>query len=472
MIRQFTVRSIAAMLVAAILTTACQEYQAKPLDLDAHRGEFLERTTEGPAVAEIAKSIAQDPSSMSASDATFDLSDGLSLREAEAVAMVFNAQLRIARLRAGVTKATADTAGLWEDPVVGVDIGRILGSSVQPWEAIGGFSLTIPISGRLAIEKERAGAAHVAEIARVAQDEWIVRMSLRRAWCEWSAIEAQLVANAEYLDRLEQILPIVDKLEKAGEMSRSQAQLFKIERASRSSDVNDLRARVAVVELKVRRLVGLSPLATISLQASGIGAGDLEALDPIESARGGALQSKLHLTSPLLIVLRAEYEVAERTLALEIRKQYPDLTVGPGYGTQDGLEQFALGLSAPIPILNANTQAIAQAIAERDVSRASAEAAVESLVADIAQAGESLRRARVRSESLTNEIVPLVDAQFADVRQIAQLGEVDTLVLLESLNRQQEAKQSLIDALREEALAEIQLREILGPTIPMKEKIS
>ncbi len=75
----------------------------------------------------------------------------------------------------------------------------------------------------------------------------------------------------------------------------------------------------------------------------------------------------------------AEYEVAERTFELEIRKQYPDLQIGPGYGLEDGQDQVLMGLSLPLPVLNANRQAIARAEANRSVARASVEAALERL---------------------------------------------------------------------------------------------
>jgi outer membrane protein TolC len=62
-----------------------------------------------------------------------------------------------------------------------------------------------------------------------------------------------------------------------------------------------------------------------------------------------------------------------------------------------------------------------------------------------------------------SEIIPLVDDQYADARRLAQLGEVNTLVLLESLTRQQQAKVRLIEARQEEALAAIELAELAGP---------
>jgi len=60
-------------------------------------------------------------------------------------------------------------------------------------------------------------------------------------------------------------------------------------------------------------------------------------------------------------------------------------------------------------------------------------------------------------------IVPLVDAQYVDARQVARLGEVNTLVLLESLTRLQAAKVGLVEAARDEAIAAIDLDEIFGP---------
>jgi hypothetical protein len=64
---------------------------------------------------------------------------------------------------------------------------------------------------------------------------------------------------------------------------------------------------------------------------------------------------------------------------------------------------------------------------------------------------------------LRDEIVPLVDAQYTDAREVARLGEVNSLVLLESHARQHEAKVGLIEAARDEALAAIDLEELIGP---------
>ena len=62
-------------------------------------------------------------------------------------------------------------------------------------------------------------------------------MSVRRAWSEWSAMDAQLAVTRDFLSRVDQILSVVDKMELAGEMARTEARLFRIEKATKAADL-------------------------------------------------------------------------------------------------------------------------------------------------------------------------------------------------------------------------------------------
>ena len=449
--------AVCAGLVSA-LAGGCHSYERRPLDLAGHRAAFLSRTPESPEVRAFAAGL--EAARLAGVPAgTFDVADGVTCAEAEAVAMAFNAELRLSRLRAGVAAASADQAGLWEDPTLGVDLARIIQSTPEPWKVFTTLGLTIPISGRLEIEKQRAGMEHAAALARVGQSEWGVRMAIRRVWTEWSGLDAQLRTTREFVARVEQILTVVDKMEQAGEMARTEARLFRIERATKLSELAVIGSRARELELKLRQLMGMSPDAAVVFQATGIG----PAVTARASGTAEADRAGLETSSPSMLVAAAEYEAAERSLELEIRKQYPDLHLGPGVGREDGQDQVTLGLSLPLPVLNGNRRGIAEARAGREVARASAEATLEQLVAGLRAAEERLRSASERRAMLEAEIVPLVDAQYADARELARLGEVNTLVLLESLSRQQEAKLSLIGARQAESLAEIDIVEIIGP---------
>jgi outer membrane protein TolC len=457
----FNLHKWCLLLAGPLLLTSggCQSYERQPLDLAGHQAAFLARLPESAQVRSFAASLAAP----SPGGTTFDPVDGISCPEAEAMAMVFNADLRLARLRAGVTRATADHSGMWEDPTLGVDLVRILQGTPEPWKVFTSVGFTIPISGRLTIEKQRAGIEHAAELARVALQEWSVRMSVRRAWTEWSALDAELQATRDFLSRAQQIIDVVDKMEQAGEMPRTEARLFRIQSATSSADLSLLELRRTEIQLRLHQLMGMSPQAPLRLQTGGMGA-----LTTDPGGRFSQAQDAPSLIerSPALAVVVAEYEAAEKALELEIRRQYPDLNVGPGYGREDGQDQVLLGLSAPLPILNANKQGIAQARARREVARASAETTLEQLIAALHAARTRLAAFSRRRQVFESQIVPMVDAQYADARRIAMLGEVNSLVLLESLTRQQEAKVNLIQVRREEAVAAIELDELIGPADP------
>jgi outer membrane protein TolC len=436
----------------ALVAGGCQSYERRPLDMAGHHTAFLARTPESPEVRAFAEGLA----ARSPDTDGFDPADGVTCAEAEVIALVFNADLRLARLRAGVTRATAENAGLWEDPTIGVDLTRIVESTPEPWKVFTSVGITIPISGRLEIEKQRAGVEHAAELARVAQREWSVRMSVRRAWSEWTALDAQLAATREFLSRVDQILVVVDKMEQAGEMARTEARLFRIEKATKAADLALLESRAKEADLRLRQLMGMSPDAPLQFQASGVGPARASGPRVGDAA-------ELERRSPAMLVVAAEYEAAEKALELEIRRQYPDLHIGPGYGREDAQDQVLLGLSIPIPILNANRQGIAEARARREVAQAGAETTLEQAIAAMRAAEVRLAAAARRRQTFETEIVPLVDAQYSDARQVARLGEVNTLVLLESLTRQQEAKIGLVEAARDEAIAAIDLDELIGP---------
>jgi len=436
----------------ALVGAGCQSYSPKPLDLAAHREAWTIRDPASPTVRDFSQRLL---TSAGDDHTTFDPSDGLALAEAEAITLVFNPELRLARLRAGVAAAAAQTAGLWQDPVLGTDLTRIIQSSQHPWKVFSTLSLTIPISGRLEIEKARGGAQHAAQILKVHQAEWDTRVQLREAWARWSAIAQQSSATVEFLSRFEQVVAIVNRLESAGEMPRVEARLFRIEIAKGRAALALLNAETLQSQAGIRRLMGLPPAAPLTLVPGPLVTRVPAPLDQ--------LRDELDARNPALAVVKSEYQVSEHELELQVRKQYPDLTVGPGYGREDGQDQFLLNLALPIPILNRNQQGIATAIAEREVARGSFESTYEQLLGDLELAVLTLQSAIAQRTSLEVDIVPLVDQQDAESRRVAELGEVNTLLLLETLKGQQYAKQSLIAARLAESLASIRIDALIGP---------
>lgn len=432
---------------ACLLLVGCQTYQPQAASRPAHKEEWEARRASSESVKEFAKRLGETTSY----DRAFDANDGLSLGEGETVALVFNPDLRVARLRAGVAKATAEYAGLWDDPELSIDVLNITQSVPDPWVIGSALAFTIPVSGRLKVEKERAEVAMHAELERVAEAEWTVLRDVAEGWLEWSAHGHQLRQTEAILEQLDSVVESTSRLAEAGELPRTEASLFTIERASRRAERDRLRGELEESEQQLRSLMGLSPKAPLSLNPT-LSAGSVRT-DRSEPYEG----------HPILARLRREHEVADKTLLREIKKQYPDITLGPQGESDEGQSRIGFIGAIPIPILNSNKGGIAEARAEREVALAAYETEYERMVGRLAALRARLAGVRSRRATVHDELVPLVDRQVADADRLVNLGEGESLVLLESLVRSHEAKLQLIELQLEETLVQTEIRYLLGP---------
>jgi outer membrane protein TolC len=434
--------------VAALLA-GCQGYERAPLNLDAHAAALGTRVSSPEALREFVDRLAETGQP---APECFDYSDGLSPAEGEVLALFYNPDLRLARLDAGIALATFETAGLWEDPRFGFDAAEILSPS-GPFEYGLTLSFTLPVSGRLAVEKDRAGAAFEAELRRIVDAEWALRAEVRSAWAAWTAAAERVRLLEEINARIEHITSITDRLEHAGGMTRVESRLIRAEALSVRSGL--IAGQWAETDARIRLLglMGLPPDAGIEL---------LAVFPTAEIPRVEDETRRLIESNTTLAVHRAEYQIAEETLRLEVRRQYPDITIGGGYG-DEGDDRLLLGISLPIPVLNANRAGIREARARRERVRAAAETAFERLALDLASAHAARVVARLQRESIEAELVPMLDEQSRELERLAGLGEVDALVLLETVTRGYEARSLLLDLRRAELAATNEVARLLGP---------
>jgi cobalt-zinc-cadmium efflux system outer membrane protein len=441
-----------AILALSLSVSGCRSYERRSIDLAAHRDAFLTGAT--------------IPDEAAAALTSAESESRVGVTAAEEVALLLNPQLRLARWQAGVARASADNAGLWDDPTIGIDLSKLLEGPSQGWEVLGSVGLTIPLSGRLSLERDAAQSLTEVERARIAALEWETRSAVREAYFTWCGAYAACVEERAFSERLARILTLVETLAARGELARVEARLFQIEEVEAAGKLAELEAAVARARVELLRVIGLAPTAKVEFDPSAFASEekshDAQAADAGSVAESAPVE---HFgRHPSIALAEAEYEAAERALALEVAKQYPDLQIGPGYGEQDGDRQFVLGLGIALPILNANRQGIAESEAQREVARVAAEIAVESLVAARSAAEIDLAAARARRVVLVEGVLPLVEAQAGELRHLAELGgEVDALILLDSLKRGRDARLAIVEATRELRLAESRATTLRGP---------
>ncbi len=474
----------------------CQSYERQPLELGNHAADWVRRSIDIESIQQYAKTHG----SAETDEAPFDSTNGLSCSEGEAVALFFNPRLRLARSRANVALASAEEAGWWPDPqfeaellrfldrgqrtgfrfdgpsLDGVNTG-ILGSNgtgigglelSQPGiRRVGGdfiddpmivgasLSFTIPISGRLAVEKDLRWSDYDAAWCQILVAEWELLTNLRDAWLEWSTLDERVGVSRDYVGRLEGIAKMVRQLADAGEMKPTEARVLRIELARQRTRIQAIEGQAEQKRLAILSLLGIAPDSPVRLHPQVFVSSVADASE--------VRRSQLLDNHPRIKAARARYETAEQRLRLEIRLQYPDLKVGPGFSFDEGFSRLGVGFGFPIPLWNRNRQGIAEALADREAARVAAEVEVELVFSELARVEASLDQASRQREYLVQEVAPLVDEQLLDTQTLLGLGEVDVLLLRDALSRSLETKLEVLGATLAEARASNRLAQMLRP---------
>ncbi|MCC6284054.1 MAG: TolC family protein [Phycisphaerales bacterium] len=449
---------------AALATCAvgCASYERRPLDESAHWAAFEARLDtllgEPPATQPAPWAVGAGRGEAGALTPGWRIvvGDGIDAAEAEAIAGMFNGDVRVARAQAQVSLAGAQASGLWRDPVIALDVMRMVDGGMDPWEVLASVGLELPLSGRLEAERALARAMHDADVSRIVAAEWGARQQVREAWVRWEAARREESALAALVQGLESLVATVEAMEKAGEATGLQAGLFRAELSDRRARLAEASAAAEAAALRVVALCGLAPGAAASLAPGGL------AEAPVAPARDEALAAARR-GSPALATARAEYEAAERELAMAVREGRPDLEIMPGLGRDGGENQVALGVTLPLPLLTGNRRAIAEREQKRELARVMFETEAEKLSGELREAYAMWEGARARAAVVREALEPETEALERSARAVARLGEVDVLMLLEALSRRQDAALMRIETERDEVLARLRIEGLIGP---------
>jgi outer membrane protein TolC len=161
-------------------------------------------------------------------------------------------------------------------------------------------------------------------------------------------------------------------------------------------------------------------------------------------ARGVALRQRADILGAL-----ANYAAAEADLRLQVARQYPDLHLGPGYAWNNGNagdNQWSLGLTLELPILDQNQGPIAEAEAQRKLAAAKFAALQAQVCGQIDRALAAVQVAREQLQT-SAKLLAAEKQQEQSAEAQLQAGAADSL---EVLNAQLESANAALAALDNE----------------------
>lgn len=409
--------SVACVLVAVALGVAgCKSYEAKPIDWNEEASR---------AVAE-----------------TIELT---SLDQVETIALIGNGELNQLRLKAAVSEDVAKETGWWSDPELDFDFLRIVNPDQYPWIAGGSLAMTIPLSGVPGLEAKAAQMYAEAEREEIRFAEGEVAAKARAALVKLVALRltfARLEAELED-SALTNALSNADRLARAGEVTTSELSAARRRVHAREHALATTRREIVEVEGELRTVMGIRPSTRLVLRAEKLHADhhshENDEANPLELVAHPKVQAELKRLSG-----------DEASLKAEIRRQYPELKLGPAYSYEDGNDRIGLTAGITLPLWNRNRKAIAEATGKRDVTRLSAIEVWREVVRSRALACEALKALNVHAEP------PATNRDSAErLLAAGEIGPLDYLALRDEIL---ESELSEIERSRETCLAFEELR--------------
>ncbi len=369
----------------------------------------------------------------------------LSRSQVQRIGLMLNPELNEARLTHARSTAVAECAGLWEDPSVSADVTRVFQESVTNRGV--GLSLALPLTGLPGIAKK------VAEQYKEA-DYWTVREKERAYLEQLDTLHAAiLLTHAKHGLMKKRLVQLRDerdriaRLHELGEASFSEYQVTNQRLNDTIKEEQELANEHLAKHLELTNLMGLHPdCRHVEVEESlsrGIPSA-LAAPTPAELLENPGLRAKL-----------AGYGGSEQELRAEIRRQYPQLSLGPVYSYEAGNDKLGMGLSFNLPLWNRNREAIARATGDRALRQAETITAWRNLMQQASSLADrqklALRHCRTERERLDT----LTEAARRQ-EQLFELGETKLPELAETRHEVYQRQISYLDCLG--TLMELQVK--------------
>jgi len=429
-------RKLACLAATLLLAAGCARYEPAPIAPEQSLEDFEARTLHSPELWRYLEAVGMDTTA--ARTGVWDL-HALTL-----AAFFYSPALDVARAQWGVARGGVITAGGVANPAVIGGVGYNSTTSpdvITPWIYDAALDIPIDIAGKRGIRI--AQARQLSESARlnVLSAAWDVRSHVRGAFLElYVARAADSLLTARQQHRAE-IVRILERQLEVGEVSPYEVSRARIALADGRVAVLEGRRRRARARSALADAVGVPPAALDTVTLSLVDVGAVAPAPPEREMRIRALVNRSDILAAL-----AEYEASQEALRLEIRKQYPDFSLGPAYQLDQTDSKWTLGVSFSLPIFNRNKGPIAEAEARREEMAARFLALQSRVLADLEAAIAGARTAAEQVRA-ADELLGSLRQQEGAAETQYRVGEISKLELLTLREETASAALARLDAL-------------------------
>ncbi len=389
------------------------------------------------------------------------LSTPLTLEQAWEQAEQTNPALRAAQanLAAAQGELTDARALLWNNPQISTEIRSRnvsqTGQSIDSKDGVSGLSQTLEIAGQQGI-RQRAAEKNLAAIQEnIAETKRQVHADVEQRFVQVLSLQLRIRTEEAMLKLIEDAATAVRKRVEAGEDSRLDGNLAKVEAERARNQVSILKEQLVQARADLFALLQMAPDQKPEVT------GPLDADLPSYTLED-LLANAAH--RPLLSALDYREGGARDRVALERASIYPDVTLGLRYGRELGVDNkvATLSVSLPIPLFRRNATGIGRAetdLTQTEIEKQTASRDVRAQVSALWQRWVGLK---TRVKRLSESVLPSLEENQHLSSISFRAGEIGLLQLL-LVNRQVlDGQRDLLDARTELRLTQVALEAAAG----------
>lgn len=415
---EFASRRCAVLFLCLFATASCARYHTRPIVVEQSLEDFEARRLDAPEL----EAFLRDRSEVGTWP---PLQWGL--HDITLAAFYYSPALDVARAQWAVAEGGVLTAGGRPNPAVLMALGYNASTpadQVTPWIPEAGLALPLDVAGKRGIRVE--AARHASEAARLnlLGAAWQVRSRVRRAFLSlYVARESAALLTRQQEIQGETIRILEARLD-AGEVSPTEVTRARIDLADSRVSALLAAATEARARSEMADAIGVPPAALDEVELTFEELEGVGTTIPAGEVRRRALLSRSDILAAL-----ADYEASQSALQLEIRNQYPDITLGPGYQLDQTDSKWTLGLGLSLPFPNRNQGPIAETMARREEVGARF-LALQSRVLGEVDASVVQAEAAVVELGAADTLLTALERQEATAQAAYDVGEISRLDLL------------------------------------------
>ena len=418
-----------------LLLAGCANYVPKPLDPAVQESAFESRRLDGADVRQfIERSLGHEitpwpPKSWDITTLTL-------------AALHFHPDLDKAQAQRLLAEAGIVAAGARPNPTVNSSLQHSTDTTGgrSPWTYGVGVDVPIETAGKRDYRIERARYLAQAATLRQAETLWQVRSRVRASLL--AAYPTDVLVRRQR-DLQEELARLLERRFAAGYASQPEVTQARLALNQATLALTENQKRQAESMARVAAALGVPARG---LEGMAVSFDSFDHVTPLSELPPAEMRRQALLARPDVLAALAEYEASQSALQLEMAKQYPDVSLGPGYLWDQGAVKWSLVLSLVLPLMNRNEGPIAEAEARRKEAAAKFLSIQAKAIAEVEQALAGYAPA-VRVFETADALLRNQKKKERAAAAAFQAGETDRLTWLSARYETVTAELARLDAL-------------------------